>query len=155
VSTRAPTQLPILLVEDSDEDYEALVRALNGAVVRGALHRYARGEEALDYAYGRGRFAAPAPAPRPALILLDLNLPAMDGRELLATIKGDVHLKSIPVIIVTTSHNPHDIAWCYAHGANSYQVKPLDYVEFRNDMRLLAEYWLSVCILPANAEERY
>ena len=155
MSARAPTQLPILLVEDSDEDYEAFVRALNGVVVRTSLHRCTRGEEALDYLYGRSRFAAPAPAPRPALILLDLNLPGMDGRELLAAIKGDAYLKSIPVVIVTTSHNPHDIAWCYTHGANSYQVKPMDYAEFRNDMRLLAEYWLSICILPANAEERY
>jgi CheY-like chemotaxis protein len=149
-----PTKLPVLLIEDSDEDYTALVRALHGMVVTASLHRCTRGEEALDYLHGRGRFANPGQAPRPALILLDLNLPGMDGRELLATIKGDARFKSIPVVIVTTSHHARDVEWCYDHGANSYQVKPMDYTKFRDDMRLLVEYWLRVCLLPAHAEER-
>jgi CheY-like chemotaxis protein len=153
MNARTPTQLPILLVEDSDEDYMALVRALTGTAVTASLHRCTRGEEALDYLHGRGRFAAPGHAPRPALVLLDLNLPGTDGRELLATIKGNAQLKSIPVVIVTTSHNPRDVEWCYDHGANSYQVKPMDYAKFRDQMRLLVEYWLRVCVLPANAED--
>jgi CheY-like chemotaxis protein len=154
VNVRTPTKLSILLIEDSDEDYAALVRALHDTVVTVSLHRCIRGEEGLDYLHGRGRFAEPGQAPRPALVLLDLNLPGMDGRELLAAIKGHVHLKSIPVVIVTTSHNPRDVVWCYDHGANSYQVKSIDYAKFRDDMRRLVEYWLSVCTLPANAEER-
>ena len=91
----------ILLVEDSDEDYLAFTRALRDTAVTVSLPRCTRGEEALDYLYGRGRFADPARAPRPTLVLLDLNLPGMDGRELLTIIKGDEHLKSIPVVIVT------------------------------------------------------
>src|SRR5262245_65356096 len=87
VSARTP--LPILLVEDSDEDYAALVRALDGLPAMASLHRCARGDEALDYLLGRGRFADPEKAPRPALILLDLNLPGIGGRELLTEIRGD------------------------------------------------------------------
>jgi CheY-like chemotaxis protein len=142
----------ILLIEDSDEDYMAFRRALNDTAVTVTLPRCTRGEEALDYLYARGRFADPERAPRPALILLDLNLPGMDGRELLTLIKGDDLLKSIPVVIVTTSHNPRDVAWCYQHGANSYQVKALGYQQFKDAIRLLVEYWLTVCLLPVTAE---
>lgn len=152
MSERTQPTLSILLVEDSDEDYTALVRALRDAVVTVSLPRCTRGEEALEYLYGQGRFADPGQAPRPALVLLDLNLPGMDGRELLAAIKSDEHLKSIPVVIMTTSHNPRDVEWCYQHGANSYQVKAISYEQFRDAMRLLVEYWLSVCLLPATAE---
>jgi CheY-like chemotaxis protein len=142
----------ILLVEDSEEDYMAFTRALRDTAVTVALLRCTRGEEALDYLHGRGRFADPAHAPRPALILLDLNLPDMDGRELLTMIKGNEHLKSIPVVIVTTSHNPRDVEWCYQNGANSYQVKAIGYNHFRSAVRLLVEYWLTVCVLPATAD---
>jgi CheY-like chemotaxis protein len=142
----------ILLVEDSDEDYMAFTRALRDTVV--SLPRCTRGEEALDYLHGRGRFAAPAHAPRPALVLLDLNLPGMDGRELLTMIKSDEHLKSIPVVIVTTSHNPRDVEWCYQHGANSYQVKAIGYDQFRDAMRRLVEYWLTVCVLPTSTDRK-
>ena len=143
----------ILLVEDSDEDYMAFTRALNDTAVAVSLPRCTRGEEALDYLYGRGRFADPTQAPRPALVLLDLNLPGMDGRELLTMIKGDEQFKSIPVVVVTTSRNPRDVEWCYRHGANSYQVKAIGYQQFRDTMRLLVEYWLTVCVLPATAEK--
>ena len=152
MTERTQTMLSILLVEDSDEDYMAFRRALHDTAVTVALPRCTRGEEALDYLHARGRFADPGQAPRPALVLLDLNLPGMDGRELLTLIKGDEHLKSIPVVIVTTSHNPRDVEWCYQHGANSYQVKAIGYQQFRDAMRLLVEYWLTVCVLPAAAE---
>jgi CheY-like chemotaxis protein len=152
VTERTQTMFSILLIEDSDEDYMAFTRALRDTVVTVSLPRCTRGEEALDYLYGRGRFADPAHAPRPALVLLDLNLPGMDGRELLTIIKGDEHLRSIPVVIVTTSHNPRDVEWCYQHGANSYQVKAIGYEQFKSAMRLLVEYWLTVCVLPATAD---
>ena len=148
------TPLPILLVEDSDEDYAALVRALDGASAMATLHRCTRVDEALEYLHGRGRFAGRGKAPRPALILLDLNLPGTDGRELLAEIRANQHLRSIPVVIVTTSRHPRDVEWCYQHGANSYHVKSIDYAKFRDEMRLLVEYWLRVCVLPANAKGR-
>src|SRR4029453_764371 len=93
VTERTQTMFSILLVEDSDEDYMAFMRALRDTVVTVSLPRCTRGEEALDYLYGRGRFADPAHAPRPALVLLDLNLPGMDGRGLLTTIKVVAHLR--------------------------------------------------------------
>ncbi|HEY5865006.1 MAG TPA: response regulator [Candidatus Tectomicrobia bacterium] len=133
----------------------AFTRALHDTTGTVALPRCTRGEEALDYLHARGRFAEPGQAPRPALVLLDLNLPGMDGRELLTRIKGDEDLKSIPVIIVTTSHNPRDVEWCYQHGANSYQVKAIGYQQFRDTMRLLVEYWLTVCVLPATAAREW
>ena len=145
---------PILLVEDSDEDYAALVRALGGMPAIASLHRCKRGDEALAYLRGRGPFADPGRAPRPALILLDLNLPGMDGREVLAEIRSDEQLRSIPVVIVTTSKHRQDVEWCYEHGANGYHTKSIDYPRFRDEMRLLVAYWLSVCVLPANAEQQ-
>jgi len=151
VDARTQTPLPILLVEDSDEDYTALVRALDGMSTIASLHRCTRGDEALEYLHGRGRFADPGKAPRPGLILLDLNLPCTNGRELLTEIRSYGHLRSIPVVIVTTSKHPRDVEWCYEHGANGYHVKSIDYAKFRDEMRLLVAYWLSVCVVPANA----
>jgi CheY-like chemotaxis protein len=149
-----PKPLPILLIEDSDEDYAALVRALDGTTAMAKLYRCTRGDEALEYLHGRGRFADRRQAPRPAVVLLDLNLPGMDGRELLVEIKSDPHLRSIPVVIVTSSKHPRDVQWCYEHGANGYHVKSLDYAKFRDEMRVLVEYWLRVCVLPASAKDR-
>jgi CheY-like chemotaxis protein len=148
---RTHTTPVILLIEDSDEDYTAFERAMRGAAVGVSLQRCTRGDTALEYLHRQGRFAAPEQAPRPVLVLLDLNLPGTDGRDLLATIKTDTRLQSIPIVIVTTSHNPRDVEWCYQHGANAYQVKALDYTQFRDDMRLLVEYWLRVCLLPRSA----
>ena len=144
----------ILLVEDSDEDYEALVRALRGVDDMVSLYRCRRADEVIEYLHGRGHFALPAPAPRPVLILLDLNLPGIDGRDLLAMLKGEAYSQAIPVVVVTTSHNPRDIAWCYAHGADGYQVKGMDYPQFSQALRLHVEHWLQASRLPANAEGR-
>jgi len=155
VDALTQTPRPILLVEDSDEDYAALARALNGMSAIASLHRCTRGDEALDYLQGRGRFADRAKAPRPALILLDLNLPGQNGRELLTEIRSDARLRSIPVVILTTSKHRRDVEWCYEHGANGYHTKAIDYPKFRDEMRLLVSYWLSVCVVPATAEERH
>ena len=93
----------ILLVEDSDEDYEALVRALRGIDDMVSLYRCRRADEVIEYLHGRGHFALPAPAPRPVLILLDLNLPGIDGRDLLAMLKGEAYSQAIPVVVVTVA----------------------------------------------------
>lgn len=141
-------QLHLLLIEDSDEDVVATMRGLRQGGMEITLHRCVTGDEALDYLYRQGRFADPALAPRPHLILLDLNLPGTDGRALLAVIKDDDELKSIPVIVLTTSNNPKDIAACYQRGANSYQIKPVDYARFKQALQTMIAYWFQTATLP-------
>ena len=138
----------LLLIEDSDEDVAATVRGLRQHELEVILHRCTTGDEALEYLYQRGRFTDATRAPRPNLILLDLNLPGTDGRALLAVIKDDGDLKSIPVIVLTTSNNPKDIAACYRYGANSYQIKPVDYARFKQAMQTMITYWFQTATLP-------
>jgi CheY-like chemotaxis protein len=139
---------PILLVEDSPEDYEATDRAFRRAGLSNPIHRCSDGDEALDYLYQRGRYAEPAAAPRPGIILLDLNLPGTDGREVLEVVKGDADLKRIPVIVLTTSSDERDIDACYRAGANSYVQKPVDLEGFMKAVERLKGYWFEVVILP-------
>ncbi|MBV9124993.1 MAG: response regulator, partial [Planctomycetes bacterium] len=103
---------PILLVEDSPEDYEATVRVLRKSGLANPIFRCVDGDDALDFLHHRGAYADPARAPRPSIILLDLNLPGTDGREVLTDIKRDEHLKLIPVIVLTTSRDERDISSC-------------------------------------------
>jgi CheY-like chemotaxis protein len=142
-----PSQ-PILLVEDSPEDYETTERAFRRAGLKNPIFRCADGDEALDFLHRRGRFTDPAKAPRPGVILLDLNLPGTDGREVLSEIKADPHLKQIPVIVLTTSRDDRDIEVCYRCGANSYIQKPVDIDGFMKAIERLNDYWFEVVILP-------
>jgi CheY-like chemotaxis protein len=144
--------LTILLVEDSDEDFLAFQRAFQHANMSHPIQRCTKGDEALDYLYRRGRYAAARDQPLPALILLDLNLPGADGRFVLSTIKGDPQLACIPVIIVTSSANPKDIDTCYQNGANSYLVKSVNFLKFRQQIGVLTDYWLNVAQLPGNQD---
>ena len=139
---------PLLLVEDSPEDYETTLRAFRRTGLGNPIFRCDDGEDALDYLYRRGKYVEPARAPRPGLILLDLNLPGTDGREVLAEIKSDEALKSIPVIILTTSNAENDIATCYRDGASSYIQKPVDLPGFITAIRRLKDYWFKIVILP-------
>jgi CheY-like chemotaxis protein len=141
---------PILLVEDSDEDYAVVKRALSGVALEVGLQRCTKGDDALDYLYQRGTFVT---ALRPALILLDLNLPGADGREVLARIKSDAELKVIPVIIVTTSSNPRDVETCYGYGVNAYHIKSVNYPAFKLELQRMINYWLTDCLLPASVED--
>ncbi len=139
---------PILLVEDSPEDYETTVRAFQRANLCNPIFHCGDGDEALDFLYRRGAYSDPAQAPRPSLILLDLNLPGTDGREVLDIIKQDQELKVIPVIVLTTSSDERDIQACYSAGANSYIAKPVDLEGFMSAIQELKDYWLGVVILP-------
>jgi CheY-like chemotaxis protein len=139
---------PILLVEDSPEDYEATERAFRKSGLRNPIHRCADGDEALDYLFRRGVYADPALSPRPGIILLDLNLPGTDGREVLEAVKADEQLRKIPVIVLTTSADERDVEACYRAGANSYIQKPVDLDGFMKAIEHLNGYWFEVVILP-------
>lgn len=134
---------PILVVEDSDEDFMCILEALQRAQVHNPVQRMTDGEMCLARltAHGKQRLD-------PCFLLLDLNLPGMDGRTLLAEIKSDPTLRPLPVVIFTTSANPVDVIDCYRNGANSYHLKPLDVPAFRQVIQEIAHYWLNKVILP-------
>lgn len=147
---RAPSQ-PILLVEDSPEDFEATVRAFKRSGLKNPIFRCEDGENALDFLHRRGPYSDPEQSPRPSVILLDLNLPGTDGREVLSEIKQDERLKRIPVIVLTTSNDARDVESCYQAGANSYIQKPVDTEGFVRAIERLNGYWFEVVVLPHGA----
>lgn len=138
----------ILVVEDSDDDYFATARAFKKAGLANPVRRCTNGDQALDYLLRRGDYADAQQSPRPGMVLLDLNLPGTDGREVLRALKREPHLAAIPVIVLTTSNAPQDIERCYACGANSYMQKPVDLHGFVLAMTRLKEYWFEVAVLP-------
>jgi CheY-like chemotaxis protein len=138
----------LLAIEDSNEDFEALQRFLRRSSVTIPVFRCVSGEQALAFLYRTGNYANPDLSPRPSVILLDLNLPKTDGREVLRRIKQDENLKTIPVVIFTTSNNPKDVEVCYQYGANSYIVKPIDFRQLKRDIEALVEYWFEIITLP-------
>jgi CheY-like chemotaxis protein len=139
----------ILIVDDSDDDYDATVRALcKNNNLQNPLRRCEDGHQALDYLYHRGPYQNFGESDRPGIILLDLNLPGIDGRKVLAEIKGDAQLKRIPVIVMTNSDDERDIQVCYDIGANTYIRKPLNWPGFLEAMQRLKEYWFEIAILP-------
>jgi CheY-like chemotaxis protein len=139
---------PILLVEDSPEDAEATCRALRRAGLAAPIVQCSTGDEALDFLRRRGEYAEPGRALRPGIILLDLNLPGTDGREVLQEIKRDADLCQIPVVVLTTSGAPQDVEACYRAGANSYIQKPVDLDGLLTAVQRLKDYWFDVVILP-------
>ncbi len=136
-----------LIVEDSDEDYAALERILKRNQVPVALNRCSRAEEVLAMLNAPVPTHRPPP-PLPALIVLDLNLPGLDGRAVLTAVRQHPRLKRTPVVIFSTSSSPADIAWCYENGANSYHVKDTDYTAFKRAVELLVDYWMEAVRLP-------
>jgi len=142
----------LLIVEDNDDDYFATMRAFKKANLANPVRRCTNGDQALDYLLQRGEFSAPEAAPRPSFILLDLNLPGTDGREVLRAIKANQDLLKIPVIVLTTSNAEQDIEQCYAVGANSYVQKPVDFEGFIRAVARLSDYWFNISILPKNGK---
>jgi two-component system response regulator len=142
---------PILLVEDSPEDFETTRRAFLRAGLKNPIVHCSDGDQALDYLFRRGAWTDAGAAPRPGLVLLDLNLPGTDGREVLEEIKRDEDLKRIPVIVLTTSSDERDVQACYRAGANSYVQKPVDIEGFFRAIERLNGYWFEVVILPQDS----
>jgi chemotaxis family two-component system response regulator Rcp1 len=135
----------ILLVEDNPGDARLIMEALKETRTRSRLSHVVNGVEAIEFLRREGRNAQ---AGRPDLILLDLNLPRKDGREVLAEIKADALLRRIPVIILTTSQAEDDIHRAYDLNANCYVTKPAEFDQFNRVIRCLDEFWLTVAKLP-------
>ena len=143
-----PQKQSLLIIEDSDEDFTALARIIAKTNIPNSIHRCEDGEEALDFLYRQGKYQDKVPAPRPALIVLDLNLPGTDGREVLAKIKQDLNLQTIPVVILSTSSNPKDVDACYRHGISGYMVKPMDTERLNQLVTAFLAYWFQAVELP-------
>ena len=140
------TPTSVLLVEDSDADYEATVRALKKSGAAPVVYRCADGDDALAF-LRRLRDRDPN-AVMPSVILLDLNLPGTDGREVLEQIKRDESLKHIPVVVLSTSAASSDLMFCYRRGASSYIVKPVDLAKFAAAVQTFCNYWFEAVQLP-------
>jgi chemotaxis family two-component system response regulator Rcp1 len=137
--------IEILLVEDNPADIRLAQEAFKDAKVHNILYTVEDGEEAMAFLRREGKYAD---ASRPDLILLDLNLPKKDGREVLAEIKTDEHLKLIPVVILTVSKDEEDILKTYNLHANCYITKPIDFEQFMKVVKTIEEFWLTIVKLP-------
>ncbi len=139
--------IQVLLVEDSPSDKELTIEALSEAKMRNHLSMVEDGVEAMQFLRRQGPYAN---APRPDVILLDLNLPRKDGREVLAEIKADSDLRAIPVVILTASRAEEDLFRSYQLNANCYITKPVDFEQFMQVVRCIEDFWLCVVRLPGD-----
>jgi CheY-like chemotaxis protein len=140
----------IILMADDDADDRLLAKdALAECKITGDLRFVENGEELIEYLHRRGKYDQPNAAPRPGLILLDLNMPKKDGREALKEIKVDPELRTIPVVILTTSRADTDIGRIYDLGANSFIAKPVSFDSLVDVMKTLCRYWFDIVELPA------
>ena len=137
--------IDILLVEDNLGDIDLAREALGMGKLRNTLHVVQDGVAAMDFLRKSGKYAK---SPRPDLVILDLNLPKKDGRQVLAEIKADESLKRIPVVILTTSRSEEDVLKTYNLHANCYIAKPLDMKQFLHVVHSIEEFWLCIVVLP-------
>jgi CheY-like chemotaxis protein len=140
----------ILLVEDNPADVLMTQSAFEDFQFRNILHVVQDGVEALQFLHGEGNFAG---SPRPDLIMLDLNLPRKNGREVLAEIKSDPQLHSIPVVVLTTSQSEKDVLQAYDFHANCYIVKPVGFINFVEAVRSIKNFWFSLVTLPSEMDD--
>jgi CheY-like chemotaxis protein len=133
----------VMLIEDNADHAELVIRTLEEHKIANKVRHFLDGQSALDYLFHRAEYSDPAMSPRPHVILLDLRLPRVDGIDVLKAIKEDDRLKSIPVVVLTTSEAEKDVAKAYYNHANSYLVKPVGFDEFKRLMDDLGFYWLS------------
>jgi len=141
-------QAAILLVEDTDSDAELTAMAFEEAEIGNPVVRVRDGVEALDYLFGRGRYSGRDCKEVPAVVLLDLNLPRLNGIEVLKTIRADDALKRLLVVVLTSSAEDKDRLAAYEHYANSYIQKPVDFDRFVEYSRRLGHYWLMMNVPP-------
>jgi CheY-like chemotaxis protein len=136
--------ITIIIADDDQEDRMLAEDALKESRLVNDVRFVEDGEELLDYLLQRGRYTDPDSAPRPGMILLDLNMPRMDGREALKQIKGHPELRRIPVVVLTTSKAEEDIYRSYDLGVNSFIIKPVTFESLVNVMRVLERYWFEI-----------
>jgi len=139
----------ILLVEDSPADVELTRQALSEGKVANQVHVVSDGEAALAFVRGEDPYVG---VPRPDLMLLDLNMPRKDGREVIEELKSDSVLRAIPIVVLTTSAADHDILHAYSHHVNSYIRKPVRLEEFMRVVCSIDEYWLGIVTLPSQSQ---
>ncbi|NEN89350.1 MAG: response regulator [Okeania sp. SIO3H1] len=139
--------LSLLIVEDSEEDYTTLLRILKKQGFEYPIYHCVDGDDALDFIFQTGEYS-PEIAPRPTLILIDLNLPGTDGREVIEIIKNHQQLKIIPIVVFSTSSNTKDVQICYEQGVNSYMEKPVNFQTFSKNIEDFLSYWFETAILP-------
>jgi len=140
--------ISLLVIEDSQADFESLKRVMKSLDFSYPIYRCSNGDAALEFLFQEGDYAEPKIAPRPNLILLDLNLPGTDGREVLETVKKNAELKLIPIVVFTTSCNQKDIQFCYQQGVNNYILKPMGISALTETINILMRYWFEFSILP-------
>lgn len=144
-----PNRSVVILMADDDDDDRVLARdALAETGAHGDLHFVNDGVELLEYLRHEGQFADRANSPRPGLILLDLNMPRLDGRDVLRLVKADPEFQSIPVVVMTTSRAEEDVVRSYGLGASSFITKPVSFAGLVDVMRGLGKYWLEIVELP-------
>lgn len=148
MNSRAPT---ILMIEDDSQDLELTLMAMEEWVLLNKVLVVRNGEEAMDYFYRRGSFID-WPQGNPSFVLLDLKMPKVNGLDVLKAIKGNEHLQTIPVIVITSSRETVDLAECYENGANAYVVKPVDFGEFLWTVKQIGIFWSSINEPPLGPE---
>lgn len=153
---RSGRRITILMADDDEDDRDLTREALHDARFIEHMWFVVDGRDLLDYLRAAGPYAAPQPGQRqrPSLILLDLNMPRMDGREALAELKTDRELRRIPVVVLTTSSDEHDVTYAYDLGANSYITKPVTGAKLHDILHRLTEYWAEVVVLPRSTTDR-
>ena len=132
----------ILLVEDNPDDVELTRLAFDEAKIANQLVVVGDGAEALDYLFAKGKYSGRDPSDMPSIVLLDLNLPKVDGREVLQAVRANEATKTLPVVVLTTSTEPFDVEASYALGVNSYIQKPVDFEQFVWAVKQVGLYWL-------------
>jgi two-component system response regulator len=137
-------EIEVLLIEDNASDVEMITRALKKPNNEGALFRVKDGGEALDFLFGEGRYEGRETKSQPHIILIDLKMPKVHGKECLMRIKMNERTKQIPVVVLSSSREDADITECYDLGANGYVIKPMDSGEFHKTIAAIGSYWLKV-----------
>ncbi|MEX0600464.1 MAG: response regulator [Rhodothermales bacterium] len=140
--------ISVLLAEDDPDDRMLTRRAFEVSELNSELRTVENGEDLIQYLRKEGKYAGVREAPRPGLILLDLNMPRLDGRDALRTIKSDSDLRRIPVVVFTTSDATHDITQCYDLGANAFVTKPVTFDGLQSAIQRLGAFWFEVANLP-------